>query len=93
MVQPSQHVAACVKGVEWGLGTRGLRIILFFCLADDDLFFCGDLPGTADCAIWGGLAQLRWNAPGTKYEALVTGKLNLYRFFIDRFELSSHYTR
>ena len=28
MVQPSQqHVAPCVKGVEWGLGTRGLRIV------------------------------------------------------------------
>ena len=28
MVQPSQqHVASCVKGVEWKLGTRGLRIV------------------------------------------------------------------
>ena len=28
MVQPSQqHVAPCVKGVEWGLGTRGLRMM------------------------------------------------------------------
>ena len=27
MVQPiQQYVAACVKGVEWGLGTRGLRM-------------------------------------------------------------------
>ena len=27
MVKPSQqHVAPCVKGVEWGLSTRGLRI-------------------------------------------------------------------
>ena len=27
MVQGSkQHVAPCVKGVEWGLGTRGLRM-------------------------------------------------------------------
>ena len=26
-MQPSQqHVAPCVEGVEWGLGTRGLRI-------------------------------------------------------------------
>ena len=26
-MQPSQqHVSPCVKGVEWGLGTRGLRI-------------------------------------------------------------------
>ena len=31
MVQPSQqHVARCVKGVEWGLGTRGLRILAAF---------------------------------------------------------------
>ena len=29
MVQPSQkHVAPYVKGVEWGLGTRGLRMKL-----------------------------------------------------------------
>ena len=28
MVQPSQqHVASCVKGVEWGLGTKGLRMV------------------------------------------------------------------
>ena len=28
MVAPSQqHVAPCVKEVEWGLGTRGLRIV------------------------------------------------------------------
>ena len=28
MVQPNeQHVAPCVKEVEWGLGTRGLRIV------------------------------------------------------------------
>ena len=31
MVQPSQqHVAPCVKVVEWGLGTRGLRIVAAF---------------------------------------------------------------
>ena len=31
MVQPSQqHVAPCVKGVEWGFGTRGLRIVAAF---------------------------------------------------------------
>ena len=31
MVQPSQqHVVPCVKGVEWGLGTRGLRIVAAF---------------------------------------------------------------
>ena len=31
MVQPSQkHVAPCVKGIEWGLGTRGLRIVAVF---------------------------------------------------------------
>ena len=28
MVQPSQqHIAPCVKEVEWGLGTRGLRML------------------------------------------------------------------
>ena len=28
MVQPSQqHVTPCVKGVKWGLGTRGLRMV------------------------------------------------------------------
>ena len=27
-MQPSQqHVASCVKGVEWGLGTRGLGMV------------------------------------------------------------------
>ena len=31
MVQPSQqHVAPYVKGVEWGLGRRGLRIVAVF---------------------------------------------------------------
>ena len=31
MVQPSQqHVAPCVKGVESGLGTRGLRMAAVF---------------------------------------------------------------
>ena len=31
MLQPSQqHVALCVKGVEWGLGTRGLRMVVAF---------------------------------------------------------------
>ena len=31
MVQPSRrHVAPCVKGVEWGLGTRGLRMVAAF---------------------------------------------------------------
>ena len=31
MVQPSQqHVAPCVKGFEWGLDTRGLRIVAAF---------------------------------------------------------------
>ena len=31
MVQPSQqYVAPYVKGVEWGLGTRGLRIVAAF---------------------------------------------------------------
>ena len=29
IVQPSQHhVAPCVKGVEWGLGTRGSNVKL-----------------------------------------------------------------
>ena len=31
MVQPSQqHIAPCVKGVEWILGTRGLRMVAAF---------------------------------------------------------------
>ena len=31
MVQPSQqHVAPCVEGFEWGLGTRGLRTVAVF---------------------------------------------------------------
>ena len=31
MVQSSQqHVALCVKGVKWGIGTRGLRIVAAF---------------------------------------------------------------
>ena len=29
--KPSQqHVAPCVKGVKWGLGTRGLRMVAAF---------------------------------------------------------------
>ncbi|CAL4059754.1 unnamed protein product [Meganyctiphanes norvegica] len=35
-------------------------------------FFGGDEPCTADCAIFGQLAQLMWNAPGSRYEALIT---------------------
>lgn len=38
-------------------------------------FFGGDRPSSADCAIFGQLAQLRWNAPGSKYEAIVTGEV------------------
>ena len=31
IVQPShKHVAPCVKGFEWGLGTRGLRMVAAF---------------------------------------------------------------
>ena len=31
MVQPSQqHIAPCMKVVEWGLGTRGLRMLAAF---------------------------------------------------------------
>ena len=31
MVQANQqHVAPCVKGVEWGLGTRGFRMVAAF---------------------------------------------------------------
>ena len=31
MMQPSQqHVAPCVKVVEWGFGTRGLRMLAAF---------------------------------------------------------------
>ena len=31
MVKPSQqHVAPCLKVVEWELGTRGLRLLLLF---------------------------------------------------------------
>ena len=33
MVKPSQqHVPPCVKGVEWGLDTRGLRMFFINCL-------------------------------------------------------------
>ncbi|KAK7073891.1 hypothetical protein SK128_011751 [Halocaridina rubra] len=37
----------------------------------DSPYFGGDQPSTADCAIFGQLAQLMWNAPGSQYEALV----------------------
>ena len=31
MVQPrQQHVATSVKGIEWGLGKRGLRMVVAF---------------------------------------------------------------
>ena len=34
MMQPSQeHVAPCVKGVEWELGTTGFRMLESFILA------------------------------------------------------------
>lgn len=38
----------------------------------DNAFFCGESPGTVDCSVFGGLAQIMWNAPGTHYEALMT---------------------
>ncbi|KAK7077293.1 hypothetical protein SK128_014231 [Halocaridina rubra] len=40
-------------------------------ISDTDDFF-GDRLCTADCAVFGQLSQLMWNAPGTRYEALVT---------------------
>ncbi|KAG7160888.1 failed axon connections homolog [Homarus americanus] len=38
----------------------------------EDKFFGGEEPCTVDCAVFGQLAQLMWNAPGSRYEALVT---------------------
>jgi len=64
------------------IGKNVCRILSTF--LDDRLFFCGDLPGTADCAIWGGLAQIRWNAPGTEYEALVTEDFPKLAAYCDR---------
>lgn len=40
-------------------------------LGEED-FFGGEEPCTVDCAVFGQLAQLMWNAPGSRYEALVT---------------------
>ncbi|KAK4293102.1 hypothetical protein Pmani_034175 [Petrolisthes manimaculis] len=40
-------------------------------LGSDD-FFGGNDPCRADCAVFGQLTQLMWNAPGTRYEALLT---------------------
>ncbi|MCL4133001.1 UNVERIFIED_CONTAM: hypothetical protein GTU68_013741 [Idotea baltica] len=37
-------------------------------------YFGGDTPCTADCAIFGGLSQLMWNAPESKYEDLLKEK-------------------
>ncbi|XP_071539788.1 failed axon connections homolog [Panulirus ornatus] len=40
-------------------------------LGEDD-FFGGDEPCTSDCSVFGQLAQLMWNAPGSHYQALLT---------------------
>lgn len=38
----------------------------------DDKFLGGEQPCTADCAMFGILAQLMWNAQGSRYQALLT---------------------
>ena len=48
MVQPSQlHVAPCIKGVEWGLGTKGLRMIDASLSDNECIFF--DTGSTYNC--------------------------------------------
>ncbi|XP_047469534.1 failed axon connections homolog [Penaeus chinensis] len=46
---------------------RALSLVL-----GESPFFGGERPSTADCAIFGQLAQLKWNAPGSSYESIVT---------------------
>uniref|UniRef100_A0A0P4WCJ7 GST C-terminal domain-containing protein n=1 Tax=Scylla olivacea TaxID=85551 RepID=A0A0P4WCJ7_SCYOL len=66
---------------EQGLGVHSPEEIYQICKKDcntlagilgDRPFFGGENPCRADCAVFGQLAQLMWNAPGTRYEALVT---------------------
>ncbi|XP_042214890.1 failed axon connections homolog [Homarus americanus] len=64
-----------------GIGLHSPEEIYHICKKDcrtlagvlgDDKFFGGDEPCTADCTAFGQLAQLMWNAPGSRYQALVT---------------------
>lgn len=38
----------------------------------ENKFYGGEEPCRADCAVFGQLAQLMWNAPGSQYQALLT---------------------
>ncbi|KAK3871266.1 hypothetical protein Pcinc_023581 [Petrolisthes cinctipes] len=66
---------------EQGIGLHSPEEIYQICKKDcatlagvlgDNDFFGGEKPSRADCAVFGQLAQLMWNAPGTRYEALLT---------------------
>lgn len=43
-------------------------------------FFGGDEPCEDDCAIFGGIAQALWAAPGSPFERLMLGNNQLHKF-------------
>lgn len=59
-------------------------LILLSNLLGDEPFFGGKQPCTADCALFGQLAQLRWNAPGSHYEALLSVACPNLQAYCDR---------
>ncbi|XP_050717246.1 failed axon connections homolog isoform X1 [Eriocheir sinensis] len=69
------------RAKEQGMGRHSPEDIYQICKKDcatlagilgNKLFFGGEEPCRADCAVFGQLSQLMWNAPNTRYEALVT---------------------
>ncbi|XP_076059272.1 failed axon connections homolog isoform X2 [Oratosquilla oratoria] len=68
------------KATMQGIGVHSQDEVFNICKKDvatlsgilgEDAYFGGEKPCSADCAIFGQLAQLCWNAPGTRYEALI----------------------
>ncbi|CAL4112250.1 unnamed protein product [Meganyctiphanes norvegica] len=51
---------------------------------DNDSYFGGEQPCTTDCCMFGHLAQLMWNAPGTRYEALLKEEFPNLAEYCDR---------
>jgi len=53
-------------------------------ILDSDKYFGGEQPCTTDCCLFGHLAQIMWNAPGTRYEALVKEEFPNLAQYCDR---------
>lgn len=45
--------------------------------AGEKAFLMGDEPSEVDCTVFGFLAQLKWNYPGSPYEAMLESRFLL----------------